>query len=116
MALNTNFNVEPYYDDFDEDKNFHRILYKPGYAVQSRELTQSQTILQDQIKKFGDHVFKSGSIVTGGQIFVQNTAYINLTSTYAGNDITASNFDKEYITNTTGTKKAYVRLLVNQSH
>ena len=58
MALNTNFNVDPYYDDFDENKDFHRILYKPGYAVQSRELTQSQTILQDQIKKFGDHVFK----------------------------------------------------------
>ena len=108
MALNTNFNVDPYYDDFDENKDFHRILYKPGYAVQSRELTQSQTILQDQIKKFGDHVFKSGSVVTGGQIFVQNTAYINLASTYSGNDITASNFDQEYITNTTGTKKAYV--------
>jgi hypothetical protein len=108
MALNTNFNVDPYYDDFNEDKNFHRILYKPGYAVQSRELTQSQTILQDQIKKFGDHVFKSGSIVTGGQIFVQNTAYINLTSTFSGNDIAASNFDQEYITNTSGTKKAYV--------
>lgn len=108
MALTTNFNVDPYYDDFNEDKNFHRILYKPGYAVQSRELTQSQTILQDQIKKFGDHVFKSGSIVTGGQIFVQNTAYVNLTSTYSGNDITAANFDQEYITNVSGTKKAYV--------
>ena len=108
MALNTNFNVDPYYDDFNEDKNFHRILYKPGYAVQSRELTQSQTVLQDQIKKFGDHVFKSGSIVTGGQVFVQNTAYLNLTSTFSGNDITASNFDQEYITNTSGTKKAYV--------
>jgi hypothetical protein len=108
MALNTNFNVDPYYDDFDDNKDFHRILYKPGYAVQSRELTQSQTILQDQIKKFGDHVFKSGSIVTGGQIFVQNTAYLNLSSTYSGNDITAANFDQEYITNTSGTKKAYV--------
>ena len=108
MALNTNFNVDPYYDDFDDNKNFHRILYKPGYAVQSRELTQSQTILQDQIKKFGDHVFKSGSIVTGGQIFVQNTAYLNLSSTYSGNDITAANFDQEYITNAAGTKKAYV--------
>ena len=108
MALNTNFNVDPYYDDFDENKDFHRILYKPGYAVQSRELTQSQTILQDQIKKFGDYVFKSGSIVTGGQIFVQNTAYLNLVSTYTGSTITAANFDKQYITNTTGTKKAYV--------
>ena len=108
MALNTNFNIDPYYDDFDDNKDFHRILYKPGYAVQSRELTQSQTILQDQIKKFGDHVFKSGSIVTGGQIFVQNTAYINLVSTFSGNDITAANFDQEYITNESGTKKAYV--------
>jgi hypothetical protein len=108
MALNTNFNIDPYYDDFDDNKDFHRILYKPGYAVQSRELTQSQTILQDQIKKFGDHVFKSGSIVTGGQITIQNTAYINLVSTFANNIITASNFDKQYITNPTGTKKAYV--------
>ena len=73
MALNTNFNVDPYYDDFDDNKDFNRILFKPGYAVQSRELTQSQTILQNQIKKFGDHVFQSGSIVTGGQITIQNT-------------------------------------------
>jgi len=108
MALNTNFNVDPYYDDFDDNKDFNRILFKPGYAVQSRELTQSQTILQNQIKKFGDHVFQSGSIVTGGQITIQNTAYVNLTSTYSGNDITAANFDKQYITDLTGTKKAYV--------
>lgn len=108
MALTTNFNVDPYYDDFDEDKNYHRILYKPGFAVQSRELSQSQTILQDQIKKFGDHVFKTGSIVSGGQIFVQNTAYINLATTYNTTDITYSDYQNEYITNTTGTKKAYV--------
>ena len=97
MALNTNFNVDPYYDDFDDNKDFSRILFKPGYAVQSRELTQSQTILQNQIKKFGDHVFQSGSIVTGGQITIQNTAYINLTSTYSGNDIAAANFDNTNI-------------------
>jgi len=87
MPLITNFNTDPYYDDFNDNKDFHRILYKPGFAVQSRELIQSQTILQDQIKKFGDHVFKSGSIVTGGQITIQNTAYLNLASTYANNDI-----------------------------
>ena len=78
MALTTNFNVDPYYDDFDENKNFHRVLYKPGYAVQSRELTQLQTILQDQIKKFGNHMSKSGSVVTGGQVVIQNTTYLNV--------------------------------------
>jgi len=68
MALN--FNVDPYYDDFDPTKNFHRILFKPGYAVQARELTQAQTILQDQISKFGNGVFQDGSKVSGGNITV----------------------------------------------
>lgn len=65
---NLNFNLNPYYDDFSEGKNFHRILFKPGYAVQARELTQLQTILQNQIEKFGKHVFKEGSLVLGGAI------------------------------------------------
>ena len=108
MALNTNFNVNPYYDDFDDDKNYYRILYKPGNAVQARELTQLQTILQDQIKKFGDHMFKSGSVVTGGQITIQNTAYINIASTYSGQDINYINFDQQTILNAANTKRAYV--------
>lgn len=68
MALN--FNVDPYFDDFDDTKNFHRILFKPGFAVQARELTQSQTIMQDQIAKFGAGVYTDGSKVTGANIFV----------------------------------------------
>jgi hypothetical protein len=68
MALD--FNVDPYYDDFDPTKNFHRILFKPGYAVQARELTQSQTILQDQISKFGTGIYADGSKVSGGNIHV----------------------------------------------
>ena len=66
--MSLNFNVDPYYDDFDQTKNFHRILFKPGRAVQARELTQSQTILQDQITKFADNIFKQNSPVTGGQV------------------------------------------------
>ena len=108
MAITTNFNVDPYYDDFDEDKNFHRILFKPGYAVQSRELTQAQTILQDQIKKFGNHMFKTGSVVTDGQVTIQNTAYLNIASAYSNNSILYSNYDKQVIFNTANTKRAYV--------
>lgn len=62
---NINLNTAPYFDDFDGQKGFHRILFKPGYAVQARELTQLQTILQEQIKRFGDHVFKDGSVIFG---------------------------------------------------
>ena len=39
--MSLNLNIDPYYDDFDPSNNYHRILFKPGFAVQSRELTQS---------------------------------------------------------------------------
>lgn len=58
--------IAPYFDDFDAAKNFHQILFKPGLAVQTRELNQMQSILQNQIDKFGKHVFKEGSLVLGG--------------------------------------------------
>jgi hypothetical protein len=65
VTLSTNFNVAPFYDDFNETKNFHRILFRPGLAVQARELTQMQTILQNQIDRFASNIFKEGSSVTG---------------------------------------------------
>ena len=58
MGITTDFNVSPYYDDFDENKNFHRVLFKPAVAVQARELTQLQTILQNQIERFGENILK----------------------------------------------------------
>jgi len=68
MALN--FNRAPYFNDYDEDKKFHRILFRPGFAVQTRELNQLQSILQNQISRFGDHVFENGSLVIPGAVKV----------------------------------------------
>jgi len=62
------FNQSPYFDDFDEDKQFYKVLFKPGVAVQTREVNQLQSILQNQITKFGNHVFKDGSMVIPGQV------------------------------------------------
>ena len=104
-----NFNVDPYYDDFDPAKNYHRILFKPGFAVQARELTQSQTILQDQITKFADNIFKQNSPVTGGQITTNfNCYYIKLQSTYNNSAIDVSAFNGKLIQNATGTVLAKV--------
>ena len=64
--MTKNLNINPYYDDFDEAKNFHQILFRPGYSVQARELTQIQSILKNQIAKFGNHVFQHGSVVIPG--------------------------------------------------
>ena len=77
----TNFNVSPYYDDFAESKNFHRVLFRPSYAVQGRELTQLQTILQNQVERFGEHVFKDGAMVIPGQATLNtNYQYVKLAS------------------------------------
>lgn len=65
MPINTDLNIAPYFDDYDTEKQFYRILFKPGYALQARELTQLQSILQNQIETFGDNIFKEGSIVKG---------------------------------------------------
>jgi hypothetical protein len=101
MALN--FNVSPYFDDFDPNKNFHRILFKPGFAVQARELTQSQTILQDQISKFADHVFQKNTPISGAKLtYNTNCSYIKLLPTINNATIDVSLFDGALIQNTNG--------------
>ena len=65
MPIKTDLNVSPYFDDFNENDNYHRILFRPATAVQARELTQLQTILQNQIEKFGNWAFKNGDVVDG---------------------------------------------------
>lgn len=97
MAVNTN--VSPYFDDFDETKNFMRVLFKPGVAVQARELTQSQTILQNQIKKVGDYLFSDGDKVTGPKPSVNLDARtIRLKTSDSRNvPITLSNYLNTYV-------------------
>ena len=68
MTQNTNLNVSPYFDDFSESKNYKKVLFKPGFPVQSRELTTLQSILQNQIEKFGQYFFKEGSMVIPGGV------------------------------------------------
>ena len=81
MAIN--FNTAPYYDNFDEAKKFYRILFRPGRAVQARELTQLQTALQNQISRFGQNIFKEGAIVIPGNLSLDtHLNYVKLTSTY----------------------------------
>ena len=70
-----NLNVAPYFDDYDEAKDYLRVLFRPGFAVQARELTQLQTLLQKQVTRFGNHVFKDGSQVTDGNIALNFDAY-----------------------------------------
>jgi len=72
MGLTTNFNQSPYFDDYDESKNYHRVLFKPAVAVQARELTQLQSILQNQVERFGSNILVEGTIVRGGNFVEEN--------------------------------------------
>lgn len=106
------FNIDPYNDDFAQnalDNNYMRIMFKPGKAVQARELTQIQSILQNQIKQFGDHVFQDGSPVIGGNLTLDNKVkYLKLLETFENADIEVEEFNGTVIRNTAGTVQAKV--------
>lgn len=65
MTVETPLNVSPYFDDYTQEKDFYKILFKPSIGVQVRELNQLQTLLQAQIERFGDNIFKRGTIING---------------------------------------------------
>lgn len=70
------FNTKPYFDDFDPTKNFYKVLFKPGYAVQARELNQLQSILQHQITGISNHLFKKNTVIIPGGVALNNSADI----------------------------------------
>ena len=106
------FNVDPYYDDFEQnalDNNYMRILFKPGYSVQARELTQIQSILQNQIKQFGDHVFQDGSPVIGGNLTLDNKVqFLKLEETFNNEDVDIELFNGKVVRSLDGTVQAKV--------
>ena len=65
MPIDTDLNISPYYDDYDETKNYHKVLFRPAVPLQAREVTQLQTILQNQIERFGGFNFKEGTLIKG---------------------------------------------------
>jgi hypothetical protein len=85
MSQQTNLNVSPYFDDFDANNDYYRVLFKPGYPVQARELTTLQSILQNQIEKFGQHFFKDGAkIIPGNTTYTDIYHAVELENTYLG--------------------------------
>lgn len=110
------FNNSPFYDDFDEKNNFAKILFRPGYAVQGRELNQLQSILQNQISRFGASIYQSGSPVLGGEtVYDPKISYLKLQTQYANNNITLSQFNNNVITDTANNVRAQVITISEQT-
>lgn len=123
-SLTTDFNVTPYYDDFNSgEKDFYRILFKPGYAVQARELTQIQSMTQSQLFRFGKHIFEEGSIVIPGQYHFKmnigetkglNLSYVKIKNTDgAGNTINVDDFLGQTLTGQTSTLQAVPEVVLD---
>ena len=71
-----------YKDDFKDSDSYHRILFNSGRALQARELTQLQTIIQAEMERLGRHLFKEGAAINPGGVMVNNQyEFIKLDST-----------------------------------
>ena len=113
MALDSNLSNNPYYDDYTPESNFHRVLFRPATAVQTRELNELQSIMQDQIDKFGRHVFKEGSVIEGCAFtFDRDYKYVKLNDSYSnGTVITVDDLKGKLVRNTNGLEGIVVNAL-----
>ena len=99
MPLNTNLDVAPFFDDYDANNEYYRILFRPGVAVQARELTQVQSILQNQVESFGNWAFKNGDIVSGCSIIdLPQISYVRLDDKQSnGATVSVANLVNTYV-------------------
>ena len=113
MSQQTNLNVSPYFDDFDANNDYYKVLFKPGYPVQARELTTLQSILQNQIEKFGQHFFKDGAKVIPGNTFYNNFyECVELENVYLG--IPVSSYADQLVGSTITGLTSGITATVNQ--
>jgi hypothetical protein len=88
--MTINLNANPYWDDFDKTKGYKRILALPGRVEQSREFTQIQTIMQDQLTSLGNSIYKNGQVLSGCLLSINDAktlAIVSVGSIYVDGDI-----------------------------
>lgn len=107
-------NTSPYFDDYDEDKKFVRVLYRPGRAVQARELTQAQTLQQVQTRRFAEYFFKQGALVDGcEQNLDLNLSFVKLQTNYNGSEVDVEDFNGSIVYGANSGIRAYCGLVTD---
>lgn len=116
MTQTIDTNIKPYYDDFNKNQKYYKILFKPGYAVQARELTGIQSGLQNQIEQFGSHIFKNGSkVLDANQFFESNLVSIKVELQFDSVDIDVDNFIGKTVTGQTSGTSGIVKEVIAYS-
>lgn len=105
------FNVSPYYDDFDESKRFLKLLFRPGFALQARELSQIQSILQNQLERFGNFVLDDGSMVFGGQVTEIPTKIVTISGLSGGGGVEVTELEDKLVTFSQGGITSYAKII-----
>jgi len=72
-TLTENLFATKYKDDYADSDGFHRILFNPRRALQARELTQLQTIIQKEIERFGKNIYKEGAAINPGGLIINDS-------------------------------------------
>lgn len=111
MPIQTDTSVSPYFDDFDELKDYYKTLFKPGVPVQVRELNQLQTVFQKQIERLGDNLYKRGTIIDGCDItFHDYFPYVKLLdSENNGAPVNVAQYQDYYVRNSANLQAVVVK-------
>lgn len=92
----------PYFDDFNVEKNFLKILFKPKLSVQTRELEQLQSMFQNQVETLASQIFQNGSVVSGGKFsFKEKVNYVKLYNDYNSQIFNYNIYKDRYVYGTT---------------
>lgn len=88
---------ETYRDFYEDGDNYHRVLFNSRRALQARELNEAQTIIQEEIARFGRNIFREGALVEPGGSTIDNSLeYIRLSdSSVVPSNVTEVTFTNE---------------------
>lgn len=93
--MNNQFRGAPYYNTFEEQNKFLSTLFRPNQGVQTRELNELQSILQNQIATVGQFLFQNGQRVVNGETDILSSVNIvtidNVFNVDVGANIVAQN-------------------------
>lgn len=62
--------IENYYDRYDENKNYERVLIREGYGTQGSEINEIQSINMARLQGVADALFADGDIIRDAAVSI----------------------------------------------